>query len=151
MGVRPLPILAAIVWNITSFIGLKLDFLLIIRAKGTKVIRATSLVMSIELKKVMYININEIFFELSNLVSKFTAILSNIFITLKALTIIIRLNNENNTLKSIYSILGNEKNEVITARDKAKVKTTSFLNILSCFAKVFLREIESNIIYPSLF
>ena len=101
MGVRPQPILAASVWNTTNFIGFNLALLLIIRAKGTKVIRATSLVISIELKKVRDIKINEIFLELLNLVSKLTAILSMIFICLKAPTTIIRLNKVKRTLKSI--------------------------------------------------
>jgi len=141
--------LAAIVWNITNFITFKLALLLIIRVKGTKVISATSLVMSIELKKVKYIKTNEIFLELSNLVSRVIAILSNIFICLKALTIIMRLNNVNKTLKSMYSTFGKEKKEVIIANVAANVKTTSPLKILNNFADLCLIATVVNIFYHS--
>ncbi|WAG75751.1 hypothetical protein [Clostridium estertheticum] len=57
----------------------------------------------------------------------------------------IRLNNVNKTLKSMYSILGVEKNDVIIESAKASEKTRSFLNILNICAMLFLRELMLNI------
>jgi len=129
----------------------KLALLLIIRVKGTKVIKATSFVISIELKKVKYIKIEEIFLELWNLVSKLTAILSKIFICLKAPTIIIRLNKVNKTLKSMYSILGKEKKEVIMASIAARVNTTSFLKKFKVFVVLCFTVAMFNISDHSLY
>ncbi|MGH4140356.1 hypothetical protein [Clostridium sp.] len=62
----------------------------------------------------------------------------------------IRLNKVNNTLKSIYSILGVETNEEITASTNAKTKTASFFNIFNILVVLCLRDMVLNILYHSL-
>lgn len=127
IGVKALPTFAAKVWKIIKFKGFKFAFLPKIRLKGIKVIKATSFVTNIEEKKVKNTNVNESDMVVLHLDSKYVAILSKTLSFFNAATTIIRLKSKISTLKSMYSILGLDSNELIKARVVAITRTTSFL------------------------
>lgn len=130
MGVRLLPIFAAIVCNIiVSIIG-SFVFLLITRVSGTNVSNATSFVTTMELKKHNDIRMAETDLLLLHLFKSEIANLSNTLNSSKALMASIRLNKLINTGKFRYSIFGDWNKLVPIAKTKEMVKIMSFLRKL---------------------
>ena len=89
------------------------------------------------------------FLDVLHLSKNLVAILSNAFKSLKHSTIIIKLNNSISTLKSIYSILGTEKNDVMIARTIAITHTHSFFNI--CLNLSIYKELLSSRYFTALY
>ena len=131
IGVSILPKLAAIVSMViihTSLSVLSESFNAVI-VKGTKVIRATSLVITIDEKKQSNPNIRESPEMLFTFESIFSAINLKTPILLSPAITAIRQNNSPNVRKSIYSkylTLGVTKNAEITAKTKDNISTISF-------------------------